>query len=44
MKIRNQWPQKPPSTKFHLNQVNFYILVGHIGSAILNFEFLSENS
>ena len=35
-RFHNQRPQKPPSTKYHLNQVTFCTFVRHIGSAILN--------
>ena len=38
--IRNQLLRKPPSTNFYPNEVKLYILIRHIGAAILNFVIL----
>ena len=44
VRIRNQRPQKPASTKLHPNQVSFGILVSNIGPDILNLQMLISDS
>ena len=41
---RNQRPQKPPSTKYHSNQVTFCIFIRHIRSAFSYFLILILDS